>query len=314
MAKGRVFHVVQTFKHAREDDLKHNLSMLALARTKMHAAREYKDFCQLYGFVGTIRTLEVTHSDKNGWHPHIHQLILTRSSWPISRFLRFKASYMRMWRKYASRAGLVSYDDACTFDLVSDERESLRRMSDYVSGDTGFLTDEELIEMDNQISNLDRREKNNSTSTAKEMTFQAVKMAKNESRSPMQLLRDFAISGCVYSGVLFHEYLDAFDGKRQVLWSNGLKKKFGIKDFNDKELAEKAPVDEILLGILNKAEWSAVLANSRARGEILKIAESSEWSDVQEFVEVLYLRYVDNAYNAKGEPSTVTGHVFPFNI
>jgi hypothetical protein len=314
MTKGRVFHVVQTFKHTREDDLKHNLSMLALARTKMHGAWEYKEFCKLYGFVGTIRTLEVTHSDRNGWHPHIHQLILTRSSWPISRFLRFKASYMRMWRKYALRAGLVSYDDACTFDLVSDERESLRRMSDYVSGDTGFLTDEELIEMDNQISNLDRREKNNSTSTAKEMTFQAVKMAKNESRSPMQLLRDFAISGCVYSGALFHEYLDAFDGKRQVLWSNDLKKKFGIKDFNDRELAEKAPVDEILLGILNKAEWSAVLANPRARGEILKIAESSEWADVQEFVEVLYLRYVDNAYNAKGEPSTVTEHVFPFNI
>lgn len=297
--KGRVIHMVQTFKHSRHDDLKDLLFKLALARQKMRASREYKTMMQKYGLEGTIRTLEITHGNENGWHPHIHELILTDNSWYLSYFPRFKASYVRMWKKYASKAGLIANDDAFLFDIASDDAASIERMSSYLTVDASkhefeheFLDENEYVEIDNQVSDSKKRGK---SSAAKEMAFQSLKQGKSDNRAPFQILRDFALDGCSYSGALFLEYLDAFDGKRQIVFSDGLKKKYNVGSKEDKELAKQAVEKELQIGFISTPEWYAIIgSHPKTRGEILRLAEGGDWQEVADYIEFVYLRYVSN--------------------
>ncbi len=296
---GRAIHIVQTFRHDRFDHLPDLLNKLATARRKMHASREYKKFCKDWGYVGYIRALEITHSDKNGWHPHVHQLFLTNDSYYLSYFPRFKAQYFKMWKKYALAAGLTSYEDACTFDLASDDIESVKRLASYFTDD-GLecnldILDDEKVELNNMLSDLNKKVAKKS-SAAKELTLQAGKLAKSESMTPMQLLKEYAIHGDTYAGALFIEYAEAFKNKKQLVFSKGLKMKYNLKDLTDQEIAE-SPLDknEQMLGFISRGEWKAILFNFKGRGEILKRASTQDWSEVAEYIEHLYLEYVNRS-------------------
>ena len=43
----------------------------AAAAKKMREHRDYKHLRELFDVVGSIRALEVTHGNANGWHPHL---------------------------------------------------------------------------------------------------------------------------------------------------------------------------------------------------------------------------------------------------
>lgn len=295
-AKGRAIHIVQTFRHDRFDHLPDLLSRLSAARQSMHRSGDYRKFCKDWGYIGYIRALEITHGDKNGWHPHVHQLFLTDDSYYLSYFPRFKAQYFKMWKKYALAAGLTSYEDACTFELASDDVESVKSLASYFTDD-GLeckidINDDEQIELNNMLSDINKKVARKS-SAAKEMTMQAGKLAKSDSMTPMQLLKEYAIHGDTYAGALFIEYAEAFKNKNQLIFSKGLKKKYNLRDLTNQEIAEN-PLDnnEKMLGFITREEWKAVLFNYKGRGEVLKRAATQDWSEVAEYIESLYLEYV----------------------
>ena len=57
-------------------------------------------------------------------------------------------------------------------------------------------------------------------------------------RSPFQLLADYSDAGDKRAGALFAEYAAAFKGRRQLVWSPGLKKRAGIDEVSDEAAAE----------------------------------------------------------------------------
>lgn len=64
-----------TFPHSKNDDLKTLLKNLSLASKKFKGRSAYsKHLRSYYGIKGTIRSLETTYSNANGWHPHLHEL------------------------------------------------------------------------------------------------------------------------------------------------------------------------------------------------------------------------------------------------
>lgn len=289
---GRLIHVVQTVQHTRDDDLKDLLARIATARQRMHASREFKALKAKYGYVGSIRALEVTHSNKNGWHPHTHELLLVNDSWYLSRFPEFKASYFALWQKYARKQGFFVSKDAFLFDIASDDSGSIEKISNYITrqiSDHDYLTTEQEKEFEDQLLKNDHRNEN--STAAKELALSALKMAKTESRSHMQLLRDFALDGDMYAGALFFEFVEAFRNKRQLIYSDGLKAKYGVIDNDNQELAESGEYDEQILGTINKVEWWAIINTPRARGNILTMTDSGTWEGVPEYIEKVLLEY-----------------------
>ena len=70
--------------------------------------------------------------------------------------------------------------------------------------------------------------------------------------------------GDTLASELFVEYAKTFKGRRQLVWSRGLKELAGIKERSDERLAEdevrraEAEANEMVMGTFDKAEWKTI--------------------------------------------------------
>ena len=93
---------------------------------------------------------------------------------------------------------------------------------------------------------------------------------------PFQLLADYADQNDARAGALFAEFAGVFKGRRQLVWSPGLKKLAGIDEVSDEQAAEDAVrmADESKhderVGHFTPKGWSVV---RRHRAALLKFAE-----------------------------------------
>jgi len=88
---------------------------------------------------------------------------------------------------------------------------------------------------------------------------------------------------------IFIEYAKWFKGKHQLVWSAGLRSRLFTTagDLSDLEIVQQQDQEleeVILLGQLNRRQWSTVLRNE-ARGELLEVAKSGNWENVLAFLE-----------------------------
>ena len=68
---GAVLHLTLTVRHKHGDNLQNLLDRFTRAYRTMTGHRTYREKLRpLYQLFGSVRALEVTHSEANGWHPH----------------------------------------------------------------------------------------------------------------------------------------------------------------------------------------------------------------------------------------------------
>lgn len=119
---------------------------------------------------------------------------------------------------------------------------------------------------------------------AKEMLGQITKQGRQRSRTVWQLL-EAAEQGDEMAAGLFWEYASRFKGRRQLIWSPGLKDALGVAESDDNELvAEEEPAETIAL--LDYPEWGRVV-RARARSRVLDVAETHGAEAVRSFIEHL---------------------------
>jgi len=66
-----------TLRHNRQMSLNETLDVLLKAFQRMQSWRKWRETAQRLGIVGNIKSLEITCSPKNGWHPHLHVWLIT---------------------------------------------------------------------------------------------------------------------------------------------------------------------------------------------------------------------------------------------
>jgi hypothetical protein len=120
---------------------------------------------------------------------------------------------------------------------------------------------------------------------AEEMTLARTKRGKTGgSRSPWQILRD-AHGGDDDAKNLWREYALTMQGRRQQVWSNGLKDAIGLNDVEDEEAAEGEEYtedeDELIM-TWDRRQWRRI---RRRRGEILDAAETGGAVGVRELLD-----------------------------
>jgi hypothetical protein len=95
-------------------------------------------------------------------------------------------------------------------------------------------------------------------------------------RTPFQLLQDYHDYGDENAGRLFQDYVAAFAGKRQIVWSNGLKDELlpeGWQDMTDEEVA--AADEPVTVREIGRELWREVI-RQRKRGAVLAAALDSK--------------------------------------
>ena len=250
----KVLLVTYTIQHKRAHSLKSTLEGLLKARKGLLSGEAAKRFNRRHGVAGRVRALEVTHG-KNGWHPHIHELIFVTGDTNRAELVT------DLRRKWAARI------EASCGRTVNDYGVHVQfadmNVADYVAK-FGY---------------------ERTWGPEHELTKSASKIGKLKNRGPIGLLSD-AFCGDEKAARLWAEYALTFKGKRQLSWSDGLRELLGLcAEKTDEEVAGELREEAVWMDELSKDEWRCVLGND-ARAELLNVLGRGSIAELRETLNI----------------------------
>ena len=255
-AGGYAYLVTRTFSHKSSANLEELQAGLKVAESKLKSGKYWQAMKADFGFVGTVRALEVTlASASGGWHPHIHELWFVNRKLSTVEQEQLRARMFDKWAKACAAAGLGAPSEDHGVD-VRGGKDAARYISKW--------------------------------GMASELTKGHVKNSA-KGLSPFDLLRlglhtaDTSVAGLARD--LFAEYAQAMKGRQQLVWSQGLRKRYDVIEVDDAEVVEGTEPDAEALGRLDTEEWRAILRTNR-RGQLLEAVNASkgQWSTALAFI------------------------------
>ena len=248
--------VTCTVSHTQDESLNSVLKDQAASYRRANSGKKAKDARTRFQVIGTVKALEVTHG-KNGWHPHTHSLVFTRSRTPIAE--------LRTW--YSS-----TWQSAC--EKVSGRKVTERGCDVQEGFDPAYIA---------------------KWGISSELVDAYKKEGKKGNRSAMELLSD-ATDGDKDAENLWTEFAITIAAKgasrvethRQLVWSPGLKKRFAIGEKTDESLVSEETTEARLLGTISFEQWTKILAQPfDARLVVLQLGTISGWDAVEAFIDSL---------------------------
>jgi len=242
-AGGIAVLVTYTFSHGRNDDLAKIVKGFTGALSEMKGRKAFKKIMKGVGYTGQIRTLDVTHSWANGWHPHSHEILFLEGHVTPEQLRAAEAALFELWRKYAVKHGLGEPNREHGVDLKYRESD----------GDNGQDAVGAYV-----------------SKWGHELTYAHKKQGRQGGRSPWAILRDLTEKWTYRDAQLYREYAAGFKGKAQLFWSRGLKDRFEIEAMNDAEMSDRPESEHVI--DLEPVEWQAIV-HFKAQARVLEVAE-----------------------------------------
>lgn len=250
---GEAYLMTLTNPHTADLPIAEQLDKQAKARQRLKNSRTWKRIMAKYGRTGSVCSLETTYG-VNGWHPHVHELIFARPG--LLNDAAAVADLRAEWIRILFKVGLGNHEKLADMHAHAFDLAGGNYAAEYIA----------------------KFGREPSWSEAHELTKSHAKiggrslLGKGGHVTPFKLL-EWYLAGDEKAGALFREYALAFEGKRMLSWSPGLKRALGVADLTDDELAgdEEPMPDETIVAQLDGDEWRLVLERD-ARGELLYIA------------------------------------------
>ena len=237
--------VTLTARHGRDDDLGDLFERLKKAKQRLHRHRTWTGMKRL--IAGSVTATEVTHG-RNGWHPHLHMILLI-SAEDEGGAVMIANDLLRPWLASLHGAGLDGTG-------AGFRAQGAAAAGAYV-GKWG---------------------------AAEELALQGQKVGRGGGRTPAQLLAAAVDDHDDEAGALWQRFAAVFQGRRQLVWSRGLKRAAGIEDTSDEDAAAEGakPVRREICRI-DPADWRGDVGRKGARhrrGLVLDAAEDAGASGV----------------------------------
>ena len=209
-AGGGAYTVALTVRHELRHELRPFLRGISAAWRRCKQGRAWQAFRGIYGIVGDIRALETTVGPRNGWHPHLHLLILTSSPGNDATAAELEEWLYERWRRELEREGLPAPERWAW--LEDGTRKGLGAHVAPLRGADG-------------ASYIART---NLASAAADVASLTGKEARGDNRTIWQLLQA-AAAGDVRAARLWCEWAEASKGMRALTWScRALREAYGL--------------------------------------------------------------------------------------
>ncbi len=231
--------LTQTVPHTRRDALEPLLERFTTALMKFKGQRGYERVRKQFQIAGSIRALEVTHG-ANGWHPHAHTILFLQTSPPP---LHVHIALFPYWESAARRAGFEGQLSPEAFDV--QDASKVKTYVTKMGSEYTWSAEHELV-------------KAHSKTGGSGMTpFDMLRGMLDEARSDLK--------------ALFAEYAHNFSGKRQLVWSNGLKKRLlGTDGLTDEQIAASVGEADPVLSDVTYHQWR-IIRRHNLQGQVLQV-------------------------------------------
>lgn len=266
--------VTLTVPHGLGDDIHAMLDWMMTAWRKMTTNRAGKAAMNAIGRRGFVRALEVTDGP-NGFHPHFHVLMFLDTLMSPDQV---QAILSPTWQTACERAGLPRPHDVHGCKVDNGEKAH-----QYVTKGVWGLESE--------------------------MTKGHMKQSRNpDGRTPFDLLRAWFYDSDDYSRRRFLVYAQAFEGRRQLYWSNGLRDMLALVELSDEEIATQKLEPASVVSELTTEQWKAILATG-SESAVLDVAERTPeaLADVLDGIMGLARRYLNPDPPERGGPAARGG-------
>ena len=240
-----------TVRHGLGDDLKPLRAGVASAWKRFQAGAPWKRFKQRFGMRGSVRALEVTVGP-NGFHPHIHVLLLLKPLTPSE--------------ESAARLLLAErWKNVVLATLGMDALPSDAHGSDF-----------RLCAKANYLTKL---------GLGMELTAPVGKSGRGTNRSPLQVLTDFANTGDESDALLWQKCCAGMRGARMLTWTSGLRAAAGLTaEQSDIEIVEGEDAVEEIVFSISGDQWAKLRETIGVRCAILEAAERGGSNAVREVI------------------------------
>jgi hypothetical protein len=246
-AGGSVSFVTRTVPHYRSDSLISLRNRFRKADAIYRANGSYKIIVKDKKCKGaSIKVFELTVSDSNGWHLHVHELyfhepdafrgVAVSLNPDYQEFLRsFEDGLYKHWRTAALDAGFEEPSRAHGLQVQNGDFAAEYFAKYGVEPQGGWGIDSEL-------------------------TKAHIKKAK-KGYSPFDLFKLYDDTKHPDLVPILQEYAYAMQGQQQLIWSRGLKKRFGISDKTDEELVEELDDVAVEVAKICPKQWKFIVKN-----------------------------------------------------
>lgn len=246
--------------------------------------RAWKQDKELYGIAGYLRLVEVTHGD-SGWHVHAHVLLFCD---PARAAL---LNALQNDRVGEHGAGFTDAEvNALGVSMFTRWRNALN--VDGIRPSMSRGVDIRRVRSDDRIADYFAKQLyhlKGEGSTAHDVTGSHGKEAKNGNRTPFGILaalvdvartgvldesRDASAPSAALEDLnLWHTFEHASRGRRQLLWSRGLRDDVlaGQDDVTDQDVVDEAPGGDVIATV-DAAVWRQI-AKRRLIADLLEAAE-----------------------------------------
>lgn len=291
---GAAYLLTLTFPHEADHPLPELITKFGKALDRFKTGYRFKNILGKDGSagrIGSVRSLEVTISQQNGWHPHTHDLVFSDrdglGELLADAGIRVDAD---------GNLGSVAIDElkhAWVAALIKSGLGDHSKLTWMMQHALNVRGGEHAAQY---IAKFGRDERWGASS---ELTRPHAKVGaigadgENVHFTPFQLLL-WAANGDGWAAHRFREYAEVFQGKRMLSWSPGLKKRLlgTDADATDEELAAAPLAEEMRIGALTEGQFADLLSRNKVGEFIRYVAQScsdphSAQTDINDYLDAI---------------------------
>lgn len=285
---GTSFLVTYTARHKLGDNLKWLYDNLALAKRNFTSWTAVKNARLLLDYSHSISARDTTYSNKNGWHPHYHDIWLVNAKFSTVSY--FKSLSPKL-QKFAISNGLTHKDSCLSLSKI---RSFLASQWSKACVSVGLMQPSNKRGFD-----IQHKAYCGQSAVAKyllkwaaELSFTHKKKASRGAVTPYEILIRLMNNSQTTDGLLWAEYVKAMFGRSLVYFSKGLKAAALINDETDSELAEKSEKSVYLDFV--EGDLPAIAYYS-AHGTLIDLCDRFESPDIAK----AYLAHLREKYRTR---------------
>lgn len=263
-----------TMRHHRGHSLAQEWEALSAAWKSIQKCAMWRKWRNRLGSPGLVRVVEVTYGDDNGWHVHLHFVLLVSGDCTPSDVQEFSDWLVPKWERCLASAGMPGALPIGQEVHLVGGVEAASQLGDYLTKQTAYGTAESL---------------------GRELFGTVSKQARSSySTEPVwRLVEEFAETGDLELLGLFHEYEKVSHGKRQFGMTRGLRELLALgPEKSDEEIAAEEAGDRDLVQI-TRAGWMSVLRSEWSPVQILEVMEAEGVAGVCRFLEAEGIEHME---------------------
>ena len=242
--------VTRTFQHNREDHLADLQKDFSEAKRRMKSGWGWAELEKQFGLIGSITGTEANYGLEYGFHLHDHGLYFFREGVDPDEF---REAYLKRYTNAMAENGRYT---SAIYGL--DVRTTNDSVGDYV----------------------------NKWGVESELAKYPVKRGREGHYSAFQVLQLYT-EDISWARPVFLEYAMAMKGKKQLVYSRGLRDDLEAgREVSDEELVEKPEEEAKLFASLSLLQWRIILAREK-RGELLEVASKGTHAELAVYLRCL---------------------------